>query len=238
MGWFFACALALLGTTDLSDEEKARVTEFRRKAIVATATEISGIEKELRAAQQSRNKTTADELKRKLAELRKKSNELKRATDEELFPAMRNAERDAQAAAFREEEAKQRLRDIAKAGPVSITRMGIVINAIGLPELVVEVQNNTDDAIDAFEFEADCFNKFEEPVKDLGGGNRFKGQYSHSLKPRSKEIVRAQMSLRQTTAKADIWISRVKLGSGEVWTQTKEKAIKTPYGMAKAELAD
>lgn len=238
MRFVLLCACALLSSTDLSEDEKTRVADFRRKSIVATAAEIAGIEKQAKAAQQSRDKPKVEELKSKITALRKRINELKQAKDEELFSAMRDEEQQAQAAAFREQQTHQRLREIAEAGPVSITRMGIVTNVIGLPELVVEVQNNTNDVIDAFEFEADCFNKFGEPVNEPGGGNRFRGQYSHSLKPRSKEVVRAQMSLRGTTANADIWICRAKLASGEVWTQTKDEASKVPYGLAKAKLSD
>lgn len=232
------CVCALLCVAELTDDERQRVAEYRRKEVAATASEIAGMEKEIKAAQRSGNKQQVEELKGKVLALRKRSNELKRAADDELFPAMRDAERDAQATAFRQETEKRREQEIAAAGPVTITRMGIVTNVIGLPELVVEVQNNTDGTIEAIEFQADCFNKFDEPVDKPGGTNRYCGHYGHSIKPGSKEVLTAQLSLQSTTSKADIWISRVKLGSGEVWTQSKEKADKTPYGLAKAKLSD
>ncbi|MFN9293979.1 MAG: hypothetical protein ACK6EB_38350, partial [Planctomyces sp.] len=115
---------------------------------------------------------------------------------------------------------------------------GINTNVIGLPELTLDVQNNTNTTVEAIEFEADCFNKFDEPVIGLASGNRFSSHWKYAIPPGGRKQMSAQMSLFRTTAKADVWISRVKLGSGEVWTQTKDEAKKTPYGLAKARLME
>ena len=233
-----ACVVAFLLLADLSEDEQARVAEYRRSAIMETATEISAAEKEMKQAQRSRQKEKVEELKEKISALRKKSNQLKQATAEELVPAMQQAERAAKAAEFQKLQEKDRDRQIVAAGPVSILRMGIVTNVIGLPELVVQVQNNTDHTIEAVEIEADCFNKFDEPVNAIGGDNRYKCHYKYEIEPRGTAVIKSQMSLQRLTAKADVWISRVRIGDGEVWTQTKEKAKGTPYGMARARLAE
>ena len=116
--------------------------------------------------------------------------------------------------------------------------MGINTNIIGLPEIILEVRNNTGKTVEAIEFEADCFNKFDEPVNKLAGDNRFGAHWKYEIAPRATERIKAQMSLQRSTAKADVWISRVKLSDGQVWTQSKEEAKKQPYGMAKARLME
>lgn len=235
---FLACVVALLCAADLSEDEAKRVAEYRRGQIAAANADMAATQSEIKAALKANDRIKAEQLKGKVRSLRERAADLRRAPDEELWVVMRNAERATQAAEFERQQEQERKREIAAAGPVSITRMGIVTNVIGLPEIVLEVQNNTDEVIEAFEFEADCFSKFDEPVNRPGGANRYCGQYKHAMRPRSRERVTAQLSLQSNTAKADIWISRVKLSSGEVWAQTKDKAGKTPYGLAKARLVD
>lgn len=238
MNQLLICAVALLCAVELSDEERERVEEYRKTKIVGLNTELRGLAKDLRAATQSRSKSRIDSVKNEIGWRKKRISETKKATEEELFAEMVGEQRARAADEFRKAEAADREKEIAAAGPVSILGMGIHTNIIGLPEITIEVQNNTDDTVEVIEFDADCLNKFDEPVEKLSGGNRFSAHWKYEIAPKAKQRISAQMSLQRTTAKADVWISRVRLGSGQVWTQTKEQAARTPYGLAKARLME
>lgn len=235
MNHLLICAMALLCAVELSDEERGRVEEYRKTTIVGLNTEVRGLQKDLRGV---RDKAKASGIKDGIAWRKKRINETKKAPAEDLFRSMVDSERANAAADFKKEQAQRREKELAAAGPVSILGMGINTNVIGLPEITIEVQNNTDDTVEAVEFEADCFNKFDEPVEKIGGGSRFGAHWKYAISPKAKERISAQMSLQRSTAKADVWISRVRLRSGTVWTQTKEQAARTPYGLAKARLME
>jgi hypothetical protein len=169
--------------------------------------------------------------------------------DEDVLALVRRSEAAAQAEAemaerqraVEEAEAEKKAeRDaaLAKAGPVAISGQGITINLIGLPELNLRVRNNTSNTVEAFEISADCFNKFDEPVNQIAGGNRFNGTQQYSLGPGEEKIFSWQLSLQRSAAKADAWIRRAKLSNGEVWEQTKEQASRIPRGVAKAKLIE
>ena len=235
MDHFLICAVALLCAVELSDDERERVEEYRKATIVALSAEVRGLQKDLRGV---RDKQKASEIKDAIASRKRRMNETKRAPAEDLFKSMVDSDRARAADEFKQEQAQRREKELAEAGPVAILGMGINTNAIGLPEITLEVQNNTDETVEAVEFEADCFNKFDEPVEKIGGGHRFGAHWKYEIPANAKERISAQMSLQRSTAKADVWISRVRLKSGKVWTQNKEQAARTPYGLAKARLME
>lgn len=238
MNQLLLCAMALICAIELSDEERAQVEEYRKGIIASVNAEVRGLQKDLKEATLARDKKRIDEIKTGIAWRKKRINDTRSYDAEDLFESMVN-QRNAKAARDLEVERwKDAQRELANAGPVSIRGMGINTNIIGLPELVLEVQNNTDTTIEALEIAADCLNKFDEPVIGLDGKSRFSAHYKYAIAPRGKKQITAQMSLLRTTAKADVWISRVKLGNGDVWTQTKDEAKKTPYGLAKARLME
>lgn len=237
MSWL-AYVVVLLFAAQLSDDEKLLVAEYRQKQLEERTAKTAIAQKEFKAAVKASEKAAAIQARSKLAELAKEIKELKKISEDDLFVKMKAEEREAQAKQFRLDQEQEREKEIASAGPLTIIRMGIVTNVIGLPDLIVEVQNNTNQSIDALEIQADCFNKFGEPVNNMLGTNRFGMHYKYAIAPRAKAIVRAQMALHGHAAKADVWISRALVGNGVEWTQTKEKAKATPYGMAKAVLAE
>jgi hypothetical protein len=238
VNYLFVCAMALLFAIEISDEEREQVEEYRKSIIASVNAELRGLQKDLKEATLARDKKRVDEIKTAIAWRKKRVNDTRKYDAEDLFAGMVN-ERNAKAAkALEIEQWKQDEKVMAAAGPVSIRGMGINTNVIGLPELTLDVQNNTNTTVEAIEFEADCFNKFDEPVIGLASGNRFSSHWKYAIPPGGRKQMSAQMSLFRTTAKADVWISRVKLGSGEVWTQTKDEAKKTPYGLAKARLME
>lgn len=234
----FASVLVLLFGIELTDDESGRVEEYRKTVIASLNAEIKGIQKDLKAATQERDNAKAGSLKDRIASRKRKLNETRQAPADELFLEMRATEQAQAAAEFRAEQAQRREKELAAAGPVSILAMGINTNVIGLPEITIEVRNNSQATVEALEFDADCFNKFDEPVKKLGGTNRYSGHWKYAIAPGAKERITGQLSLQGSTAKADVWISRVRLSGGEVWTQTKEQATQKPYGLAKARLME
>lgn len=234
----FACVLVLLAGIELTDEEASRVDDYRKRAIASLNAELKTLQKDLKAATQDRDQVRMGSVKDRISNRKRKLNETRQAQDDRLFQEMRAIEQAQAAREFKAEEVDRRKKELAAAGPVSILGIGINTNVIGLPEITVEVQNNTESTVDALEFDADCFNKFNEPVTKIGGDNRFSAHWKYAIPPGGKKQISAQMSLQRATAKADVWISRVRLGNGEVWTQTKEQAARTPYGLAKARLME
>lgn len=238
MQTILAGVLVLLFGIELTDEESSRVEDYRKSAMAALSAEIKGLQKEIQSATKARDQVKAGALKDRLGNRKRKLNETRQAPADRLFLEMRAIEQAQTATEFRAEQKQQREKELAAAGPVSILGMGINTNVIGLPEITIEVRNNTEATVEAIEFDADCFNKFDEPVKKPGGTNRYNGHWKYAIAPGAKERMSGQMSLHGTTAKADVWISRVRLSNGEVWTQTKEQATKKPYGLAKARLME
>lgn len=238
MQTILAGVLVLLFGIELTDDESSRVEGYRKDVIAALNAEIKGLQKDLKAATQERDQAKAASLKERLTNRKRKINETRQAPPDRLYQEMRAIEQAKAAKEFRSEQAQHREKQLAAAGPVSIYGIGINTNVIGLPELTIEVRNNSQATVEAIEFDADCFNKFDEPVKKPGGTNRYSGHWKYAIAPGAKERMSGQLSLQGTTAKADVWISRVRLSNGEVWTQTKEQAKEKPYGLAKARLME
>jgi hypothetical protein len=111
--------------------------------------------------------------------------------------------------------------------PIVITGSGIHYNVIGLPELTIAVHNPRQIAVEAFEVDVECFDKFDEPVNSPGKDNRFKGISQSKLLPNATTRAKWQLSLNQNTTRATLWVSRVKLSDGTIWTQTRQEAANT-----------
>jgi membrane-associated protease RseP (regulator of RpoE activity) len=110
--------------------------------------------------------------------------------------------------------------------PVVMTASGIHYNVIAVPELTIEFQNTRSEAVEAFEVEIECFDKFDEAVTFPGKGNVFKGISQSTVEPKGKSRASWQLSLHRNTTKAKVWVSRVKIGDGTIWTQTRDEAEK------------
>lgn len=104
--------------------------------------------------------------------------------------------------------------------PVRVLATGIHPNAIGIPEISVEVQNTKPLSVEAFEIDVECFDKFDEPVSWPGKGNVFRGISQTTLPPKETKRTSWQLSLHRNTTRAKLWVSRVKLSDGTVWSQT------------------
>ena len=232
------CLIAALCAIELTEDELERTESYRKLQVAILTREINGIEKDIKSATQARDHAKATLLKNDLAQRKKARNKTKQATTEDLFQEMRAAEQKNAAIVFERERREALEKKIAAAGPISILGMGINTNVIGLPEITIEVKNNTEFAVEALEFDADCFNKFDEPVRSLAGDNRFSAHWKYEIAPGATQKINAQMSLHRLTAKADVWISRVKLSNGDVWKQTKEEANAKAFGLAKARLME
>lgn len=110
--------------------------------------------------------------------------------------------------------------------PVRVLATGIHLNVIGVPEISVEVKNTKSQAVEAFEIDVECFDKFDDPVSWPGEGNVFRGICQTTLPPQQTTRTSWQLSLHRNTTRAKLWVSRVKLGDGTVWTQSKAEADK------------
>jgi hypothetical protein len=237
-------------------DPEAMAKEARQRAIQAAEKEIDRIETGIKNASKAKDaeqlKTLRQDLKaakESLAEAKSKKHADYVAEAEEKIKKWRAATANYAEQARQEEERKQQeAKQIAEAkakflvikkqtGPVFIDIAEVQRNAIGLPELKVWVSNTTDSEIEAFEVEAECFNSFDEPVKDLTGSNVFKGVCTTALNPREQSSFSWQLSLQGGTTRAVVWVKRVKLVDGEVWSQTRAEAEKKKYGLTTANKA-
>jgi hypothetical protein len=231
----------------------AMAKEYRSRAVKAATVVLERIDSSLKEAIKARE---SDKVKVLRGELTKAKADLAAAkskphadyvAEAEAFLRQRKEATEAYAAQQKDREAEERMqaaveadrlerrRAIQKeAGPVCITGCSIRNNSIGWPELRVSIVNTTNEEVEAFEFEAECFNSFAEPVKDLNGSHVFRGSSQSSLKPNSESNMQWQLSLHRNTAKAVIWVKRVKMRNGDVWSQSREQAKVNSFGMREA----
>lgn len=230
-------------------DTEAMAKEARQRAMQAAEKEIERTETAIKNAATAKDaeqlKTLRQELKaakEALAEAKSKKHADYVAEAEEKIRKWRAstanyAEQTRKEEKRKQQEAKELAEAKAKAGPVFIDFAAVQRNQIGLPELHLWVSNTTGNEIEAFEVEAECFNSFDEPVKDLTGSNVFKGVCTTTLNPREESSVSWQLSLHGGTTRAIVWVKRVKLADGEVWSQTRAEAEKKKRGLASAKKA-
>ncbi len=123
-------------------------------------------------------------------------------------------------------------------GPISIKEAGITTNSIGLPVLTIVVRNNTDRAISAFDLEVECWNSFDEPVRDLLGSNTFISPCQTKIESGETMRLRDQLSLHAGTAKATVRVTRAKAEAGQLWEQSREDAAQTEGAIVRVRKLD
>lgn len=218
-------ALMLTATVACGQEVDQDVEAMRKAYIQDLNDSIKRITEKMKAAQRERNVQLVTAAKEAIAERKRNIGLAKKASAEELQQMIdeRQAKKD---------EAEQR----KLTHPLIIKKMGIIINRIGVPELVVQVRNDSGDTIEAFTVCAECFNKFDEPV-GLGGDNLFKGISQQTLKDGELDLCEWTLTLRNATSYANIWISRIKFSDGTVWEQSKDEAQSRLGSFQKAQIS-
>lgn len=217
---------------EFTKEEMAVAKQCRERSLKQLRDELAGCQKRLSANRSPVDSEQRKELKDAVA---KKKEELATAIGQPTSHWLKQAEaekeiQEKQAAKAIEESRKERERIAAeeeetrKNRPISIEAIGLRPNVINLPELIVICRNNTTIPVEAYTINAECFNKFDEPVADIAGNNVFKGISQTTIQAGKKERSSWQMSLHRNTAYAKVWISRVRFATGAEWNQTKEEA--------------
>jgi hypothetical protein len=138
--------------------------------------------------------------------------------------AIRQAER-AKADALRKVEmAKEaeRIRRMLLRPPLEIELATLETDILNMPVLGLQVKNNRQQIIEAYEVTVKCFTKFGDPVKGLQGTNVYDGIAQSEVAADSTKVSRWQLTFHQTTGLARVRIERVKLADGTVWTPAKE----------------
>lgn len=219
-------ALLFAATAGHCQEVDQDVEAMRKEYIQEMNDSIKRITEKMTTAQRERNAKLVAAAKDAIAERKRNINLAKKATPQELEQMV--ADRQAQ---------KDRAEQRKLTHPLVIKKMGIVVNRIGVPELVVQVRNESGESIEAFTVSALCFNKFDEPM-GLGGDNLFNGISQDLLEDGESDLCQWSLTLRNATAYANIWISRIKFADGTVWEQSKEDAQSRDKSYLKAERAD
>jgi len=211
--------------------EQQMADEERASSIDAANRQVKSLQAAMKEAQKAKDLPRIKSLRSQIEDAKKEVGQLRKLSDEYFLV---QARRKLKAAAAKAEEEQA----VKKSGPVVIQKMGINYNVIGLPELSLVVLNSESVAVEAYEITAECFNKFDEPVSFPGQTNVFLGSSQKRLDANSTQMASWQLSLQRATAKANVWVSRVKMADGRVITFTKEEAKKKPYGLAKARLME
>jgi hypothetical protein len=127
------------------------------------------------------------------------------------------------------------LERVRHAGPLVIFGAMIEDNAIGIPEVSIAVANRTDQTIQGYEVEIECWNAFDEPVGS-GGDNVFGGISQKRIMGSSIETGTWQLHGHQNAVRVAIRITRVKPTQGQVWEQTREEAERSPGAIVTAKM--
>ncbi len=127
------------------------------------------------------------------------------------------------------------LERIRHAGPLVICGAMIEDNAIGIPEVSIAVANRTDQTIQGYEVEIQCWNAFDEPV-GIGGDNVFGGISQTRIAGSSSETGTWALHAHQNAVRVSVRITRVKPTQGQVWEQTREEAERSPGAVVTANM--
>jgi hypothetical protein len=200
-------------------EEQQRIADAERKSKLGQLSDaVKEAERLQKATQKSPDKSVRQKAKDELAFARKQLNTYKKRTAQEWLDAAQIRKANEQQAATNAAEEK-------KTRPLSIEGLGLNPNVINLPQLVVLAKNNTTTTVEAYTVSAECFNNFDEPVKDLAGNNVFTGISQAAIPAGQQAKASWQMSLHRNTAYAKVWISRVRFADGTEWHQTQKEAL-------------
>ena len=218
-------------------EEKSELTEEQQRIADAEkalkmkelADDVKEAEQLAKEKQKTRDKSQIQKAKDDLIFARKQLNTCRKRTDQEWLDAAQIRKSNEHLAATNAEDAK-------KKRPLSIEALGLHSNVINLPQLVVVTTNNAGKPVEAYTVSAECFNKFDEPVKDIAGNNVYSGISQDKIPAGKKDKSSWQMSLHRNTAYARVWITRVRFSDGTEWQQTKEEAIERGQAFFRVEL--
>lgn len=232
-----AMCLAEPDGTDSATETKAALTEEQQRIADAEkesklgqlADTVRQSERLVKSLQTSRDKSLKQKAKDELAFARKQLNTYKKRTDQEWLDAAQIRKSNEHLAATNAAEDK-------KNRPLVIEALGLHLNVISLPQLVVVTKNNTGTPIEAYTVSAECFNKFDEPVNDIAGSNVYRGISQTTIPAGQKDKGSWQMSLHRNAAYARVWITRVKFADGTEWHQTKQEAMDRGQAFFRVEL--
>jgi hypothetical protein len=122
------------------------------------------------------------------------------------------------------------------AGPVSIGGVHLGRNSIGTPRVTVGVQNWSDRTVEAVDFEIECWNSFDEPVKADGVDNVMRGTFQRPIEAGQFETPHFDLAIADTTTRVSVRITRIKPEFGVVWDQTREEAERSPGAIVQAKM--
>ena len=234
---FLGLALAVLCGTfqpiaaeDIALKVEAIAESMKREEVEKLSDSVDAIEKKISQAQKKREVPLVKELKKTLAETKKTLAETKkRPLDVYREKAAAEVEKG-------QREAKI-IAELEETGPVVVIEAGIGLNIIGNPEINVACRNNAMQNVEAFEVTVECFTKFDEPVQSISGSSIFVGIMQKTTEPHKFCNASWQLAVHRTTAKANVWVNRVRLANGDEWVQTREEAASKRLGIRKAVLA-
>lgn len=234
-------AVAVADAHDMTPADRD-LAEAEKMSVVGPLSEALRREEQgLKDATKARDRDRIASAKLKVSAAKKQLNERKQLTLPEWLRIARERlafeKQEREAVEKQRQESAASRAEAAKTRPLAIVGTKLVRNVIGLPELTVRVENLTDQPVEAFTVDAECFNKFDEPVKAPFKGNVFSGMSQSTVAPGAKENSTWQLSLHGGTGYAKVWLSRVRFADGKELTQTKEEAAQCK-GLFKATLRE
>lgn len=230
-----ACAvIALMAVVAGADTKPSAQEEHGARWKQKRIDQLDGQRKELESEasrfKRSRQFAESNRVEKEIKYLKKQILDVKKMTLEEAFEEYEKEQFDlAEEKRKKSEATAKAIAEMARKAnnttrPLAILAMGIVDDVIGVPQLVVEVENDCAQAIEAFTVEAELFNKFGEAVSFGINENKFRGIDQDKLDAGKTRMCRWSLVLHRTATRADIWIARIKFADGSEWTQDKETA--------------
>lgn len=109
--------------------------------------------------------------------------------------------------------------------PVEIVSASVERNAIGVPEVSVQLKNRAQSDVTAIEVSIECWNRFDEKVMDWAGRTYvFHGIGQSTIRRGTQETLSWQLVGHENTAKVRAIVTRVKLTSGTEWKADGNKS--------------
>lgn len=216
---------------NLTPDEQRDAELEKRLRLEWLSEDLKTAESNQKAAIRSRNRQAIEKAKDELSSARKSLNTARRLTDTEWLASRRQR-------LANEANAAQQAKEIKSTRPLSFKGAVLRRNVISLPELWVTMVNNTDIHIEAYTITAECFTKFDEPVRAINGSTTFAGMSQTKIAPKADETSHWQMSLYRSTGYVNVWVSRIKYANGTEWTQTRDEAAQRGNNLRRVNLSN
>jgi hypothetical protein len=104
-----------------------------------------------------------------------------------------------------------------EAPPLKISGVVIRKNTIGVPEVKIQITNDTDSDAVAVRLNIECWNRFGEKVKNFSGNSIFNAIGQDTIPSHGEDVSTWMLATQENTTKVCVYITHIKFKNGTEW---------------------